>query len=434
MRHCRAGGQRKTGKEGVIPMLLPDYYEFCCRVKIVAGHDALGKIPDLLIERGAKKPLIVTDKGVAGAGLIDIVSRAIGDRVAAGLIADDVPPDSDLRVVNRLARLYRDNACDSLLAVGGGSVMDTAKGVNIVVSENADDLMAFSGAGALNRHLKPLIAVPTTAGTGSEVTQVAVVKDHEKHLKMAFTSYFLLPDISVLDSRMTLTMPPFITAMTGMDAMSHAVEAYYCLQKNPLSDAHARAAVGMIYRQLPLTVKNPEDRDSRLAMAVAACLAGIAFSNSMVGLVHNLGHATGSVCGVPHGLCMAILLPYGLEYNMHKRADIMAELLLPMAGEEVYLATPAERRAEKVVSLIRGLNEELHAVTGGRHARCLQEIRDREGKPSVPRDILPEIARAALLDGASIYNPEDTDYEDNLLVLEAAWEGKPLDRTRVKKG
>ena len=415
-------------------MLLPDYYEFCCRVKIVAGHDALEKIPDLLIERGAKKPLVITDKGVAGAGLIDIVSRALGDRVQADLIADDVPPHSDLRVVNRLARLYRDNACDAIIAVGGGSVMDTAKGINIVVSENAEDLMAFSGVGALKRPLKPLVAVPTTAGTGSEVTQVAVIKDHEKHLKMAFGSYFLLPDISILDSRMTLTMPPFITAMTGMDAMSHAVEAYYCLQKNPLSDAHALSAVGMIYRHLPLVVKNPDDREGRLAMAVAACLAGIAFSNSMVGLVHNLGHATGSVCGVPHGLCMAILLPYGLEYNLHKMADVMAELLLPMAGEQVYLATPAEQRAQKVVSLIRGLNEDLHAITGGRHARCLQEIKDREGKPSVPRDVLPQIAAAALLDGASIYNPEDTDYEDNLMVLEAAWEGKPLDRSRVKKG
>lgn len=415
-------------------MLLPDYYEFCCRVKIVAGHDALEKIPDLLTERGAKKPLIITDKGVAGAGLIDIVSRALGDRVFADLIADNVPPDSDLRVVNQLARLYQDNACDAIIAVGGGSVMDTAKGVNIVVSENATDLMAFSGVGALKRPLKPLIAVPTTAGTGSEVTQVAVIKDHEKHLKMAFGSYFLLPDISVLDSRMTMTMPPFITAMTGMDAMSHAVEAYYCLQKNPLSDAHALAAVNMIYQYLPVVAKNPADQDARLAMAVGACLAGIAFSNSMVGLVHNLGHATGSVCGVPHGMCMAIMLPYGLEYNMHKREEAIAGLLLPMAGEAVYRDTPQAQRAAKVVSLIRQLNADLNAITGGRHARFFQEVKDREGKPMVPREILPEIARAALSDGASIYNPEDTDYDDNLMVLEAAWEGKPLDRAKVKKG
>jgi alcohol dehydrogenase len=415
-------------------MILPDYYEFCCRVKIVAGHDALEKIPALLADMGSKKPLIITDKGVAAAGLVDIVVNALKDGIAIGGIADNVPPDSDLRVVNQLAGLYRDNGCDAIIAVGGGSVMDTAKGVNIVVSENATDLMAFSGAGALKRRLKPLVAIPTTAGTGSEVTLVAVIKDHEKHLKMAFTSYFLLPNVSILDSRMTMTMPPFITAMTGMDALSHAVEGYYCLQKNPLSDAHSLAAVNMIFKYLPTVTKNPSDKEGRLAMAIAACLAGISFSNSMVGLVHNLGHATGSVCGAPHGICMATILPYGLEYNMHKREEIIAELLLPIAGEAVYLKTPKQERAQKVASLIREMNQELNSLTSGRHPRCLQEIKDRDGKPLVPRELLPEIAKAALSDGASIYNPEDTDYEDNLMVLEAAWEGKPLDRSKVKKG
>lgn len=415
-------------------MVLPDYYEFCCRVKIVAGHDALEQIPRLLSEKGAKKPLIITDKGVTGAGLIDVVSLVLQDRSTGNLIADNVPPDSDLRIVHQLAQFYRDNGCDAIIAVGGGSVMDTAKGVNIVVSENASDLMAFSGAGALKRPLKPLIAIPTTAGTGSEVTQVAVIKDHEKHLKMAFLSYFLLPDVSILDPRMTITMPPFITAMTGMDALSHAIEAYYCLQKNPLSDAHALSAVRMICQHLPMVVQNPSDLNGRLAMSIGACLAGIAFSNSMTGIVHNLGHASGSVCGVPHGLAMAILLPYGLEYNMHKCKDTIARLLLPMAGEADYLNTQKEQKAQKVVSLIRQMNEDLHTLTNGRHARCFCEVKDREGKPMVPREMLPKIAGAALLDGASMYNPEDTDYDDNLMVLEAAWEGCPLDLSKVKKG
>lgn len=415
-------------------MIVPDYYEFCCRVKLLAGHDALERMADVLAERGIKKPLIVTDKGVAGAGLIDIVSKALSVSLNAHLVADTVPPDSDLRVVNELAAFYRDEGCDAVIAVGGGSVMDTAKGINIIVSENAADLMAFSGVGALKRPLKPMVAVPTTAGTGSEVTQVAVIKDHERHLKMAFGSYFLLPDMAVLDSRMTLTVPPFITAMTGMDAISHAMEAYYCLQKNPLSDAHSLAALSLLYRNLPVVTETPGDREARLEMAVGACLAGIAFSNSMVGMVHNLGHATGSVCGVPHGLCMAIFLPYGLEYNMHKRGDIMGELLLPLAGEAEYRETPREQRAKKVVSFVRRMNSKLNELTGGRHARCLREVVDRDGVPMVPREVLPEIARAALLDGASVYNPEEADYDDNVMVLEAAWEGEPLDRGKVKRG
>jgi alcohol dehydrogenase len=415
-------------------MELPKYYEFCCRVKIIAGHDALEKIPGILASLRAERPMIVTDKGVSGAGLIDIVIHAIQGRVTIGAIADDVPPDSDLRVVNRLAHVYREKGCDSLIAVGGGSVMDTAKGINIVVSEKADDLMKFSGGNVLKRPLKPLIAIPTTAGTGSEVTLVAVIKDHEKHFKMLFVSYFLLPDVSVVDSRMTLSLPPAITAATGMDALSHAVEAYTCLAKNPLSDAHAIAAINLISENLVKVTKNPDDRNGRLAMASAATLAGIAFSNSMVGMVHTLGHSVGSVCGVPHGMCMAILLPYGLEYNMHKNGHFTSELLLPLAGAEVYAGVSKERRTEEVIASIRRMNQDLHGATGGRHPRYFGEVVDRDGRQMVPKEKLPDVAKTALGDGSIFYNPEETDYDDFLMVLEAAWEGKSLDTNRIKKG
>ena len=196
-------------------MHIPSYYEFCCKVKTVSGHDALERIPGLLHGMGAKTPMIVTDKGVTRAGLANIVIDAIEDGISVGFVADDVPSDSDLTVVNDIASIYRQHACDAIIAVGGGSVLDTAKGVNILVSEDADDLMWFSGAGALKRKLKPLIAVPTTAGTGSEVTLVAVIADHENNRKMAFASYFLLPDAAVIDSRMTLTLPVHIAAATA---------------------------------------------------------------------------------------------------------------------------------------------------------------------------------------------------------------------------
>jgi len=414
-------------------MDLPGYYEFCCRVKMIAGHDVLERIPEVLSHLNAGKPMIVTDKGVSGAGLINIVTDAVKSGIAVAAITDDVPPDSDLQVVNRLAQMYQEQGCDSLIAVGGGSVMDTAKGINIVVSEKADDLMKFSGANALKRSLKPLIAIPTTAGTGSEVTLVAVIKDPEKHLKMAFVSYFLLPDVAIIDPRMTLSLPPAITAATGMDALSHAVEAYTCLAKNPLSDAHALAATELISSNLINVTRNPDDKNGRLAMANAASLAGMAFSNSMVGMVHTIGHSVGSVCGVPHGACMAIFLPYGLEYNLHKNGDLSAELLLPLAGAEEYAKTPKNERAKKVIAFIRQMNQNLYDATGGRHARCLKEVTDRNGKQMVPREKLPEIAKTALGDGSIFYNPEDLDYNDFLMVLEAAWEGKPLDTGRLKK-
>lgn len=415
-------------------MYLPGYYEFCSRVKMIAGHEALERIPGELSDLHARKPLIVTDRGVCDAGLIDIVTDAIKNNITIGAIADDVPQDSDLQVVNRLASVYRENGCDSLIAVGGGSVMDTAKGINIIVSENAEDLMKFSGAGALKKALKPLIAIPTTSGTGSEVTLVAVVKDHERGLKMAFVSYFLLPDVAILDSRMTLTLPPFITASTGMDAMAHAVEAYTCLAKNPLSDSCALAAISLLSENLLKVMRNPDDKDGRLAMATGATLAGMAFSNSMVGMVHTLGHAVGSVCGVPHGSCMAILLPYGLEYNMHKNGHLTAELLLPLGGSKVYVKTPEHLRAEKVVDYIRNINNDLNDISNGRHSRFFKEIVDRNGKQMVPRVKLADIARAALSDGSVFWNPEELDYDDFLMVLEHAWEGVPLDRSRIKKG
>ena len=415
-------------------MELPGYYEFTCRAQIIAGHEALEQIPGALARLRAGKAMVVTDPGVTSAGLTDVALRAMGDGIRIGALAADVPPDSDLDVVHRLAKLYREKGCDALIAVGGGSVMDTAKAVNILISERADDLMRFSGAGALRRPLQPLVAVPTTAGTGSEVTLVAVVKDHRRHLKMAFVSPYLLPDVAVLDSRMTLSLPPVITAATGMDALTHAVEAYYGLSKNPLSDGAALAAVRLIGENLLRVTREPTDRNGRLAMATAALLAGMAFSNSMVGMIHTMGHATGSVCGVPHGVCMAIYLPYGLEYNLHKREDTMAELLLPLAGEETYRTTPPEERAQRLIDAVRKLNADLHEATEGRHFRFLSEIKDREGRPMVTRERIPEIARAALCDGSIFYNPEELDFEDLRRVIFSAWTGVPLDTHRIRKG
>jgi len=415
-------------------MHIPEYFEFCCRVKTLAGHNALESIPTALAQLNANTPLILTDKGVAGAGLIDIVTAAIKEKVSIGSIEDNIPPDSDLRVVNHLAGVYREKKCDSIIAVGGGSVLDTAKGVNIVVSEEADDLIQFCGAGAIKRPLNPLIAIPTTSGTGSEVTLVAVIADHEKNRKMLFTSYFLLPDVAVLDSRMTLTLPPFLTSSTGMDAMTHAIEAYTCLAKNPLSDTHAFAAIDLLSNNLLNVVKNPDDQEGRLALAKGANLAGIAFSNSMVGMVHTLGHSIGSVCHVPHGTCMSILLPYGLEYNLHKNADQTAEILYPLAGPEIYANTPKHQRAEKVISHVRQMNQDLYDTTNGRHARCFKEVLNREGAQMVTPDHFSRIAQTALGDGSIVYNPEELDYDDCMMVMAAAWEGVPLDRSKIKKG
>ena len=415
-------------------MHVPGYYEFCSPVHTIAGHRALEKIPEVLIRLGARCPMLLTDAGVTAAGLADIVSDAVTPEMPIGAIEDDVPTDSDVKTVNRIANVYRDNGCDCIIAVGGGSVMDTAKGINIVVSENGTDLMQFSGAGRLKRPLKPLIAIPTTAGTGSEVTLVAVIADHDRHRKMLFASYFLVPDAAILDPRMTLTLPAAITAATAMDALCHAVEAYTCLAKNPISDAHALLAIELIGQNLLDVIENPGDKNGRLALAVAANMAGIAFSNAMVGMVHTLGHSVGAVCGVPHGNCMAILLPYGLEYNMHKNGHLTAQLLLPLAGARMVAKTPAHLRAKQVVATIRQLNQRLYQATNGTHARFFKEITGPDGGARVPADQLESIAENARGDGSIFYNPEELDHDDLLMVISHAWAGTPLDQHQVKQG
>jgi alcohol dehydrogenase len=415
-------------------MNIPGYYEFCNRVKIASGHKALDKLPEMLKSLKSSRPMIVTDKGVMSAGLIVPVKKSLGTKVKAAGYYDNVPADSDVKTVLEIAKLYRSSKCDSIIAVGGGSVLDTAKGVNILVSENSDNLMDFTGAGALKRPLKPLIAVPTTSGTGSEMTLVAVIADHARDVKMPFPSLFLLPDYAILDSRMTKTLPPFLTAPTAMDAMTHAIEGYTCLAKNPLSDVTAITAIQLISRNVLTAVTKPGDLKARLALANGSALAGMSFSNSMVGLVHAIGHSVGAICHVAHGTCMSILLPYGLEYNLHKTGHLTAELLFPLMGDEVYTGTPVSERPLKVIAYIRELNSELRRLTGNRHYTCFKEIVDKEGRMAVPKEKLPEIARLSLNDGSIVQNPEELDYDDMLLVLEHAWEGTPLDLKKIKKG
>ncbi|MDO8267153.1 MAG: iron-containing alcohol dehydrogenase [Moraxellaceae bacterium] len=390
------------------------YYEFFCPVKVIAGHKALEHMPFELHTLQAKRPLVITDKGVVAVGLLNHIHAAFdGAEAEIQAVFDDVPPDSSLQTVREAAAVYRHHNCDAIIAVGGGSVIDTSKAVNILVSEGGDDLLRFSGAHNLKRPLKPLFVVPTTAGTGSETTMVAVISDKDKGVKIPFTSYFLMPTAAVLDPRMTLTLPPHITAMTAMDAMTHAVEAFTCLGANPISDAYATGAVRKISENLLKVMDNPADADGRLELAQASTMAGIAFSNAMVGMVHSLGHSVGAVCHLPHGLCMSLFLPYVLEYNKEVNGDRIGELLLPLAGADVYAATPKAQRADKAIEVIRQMRDALYE-------RCkLPRTLLETGK--VREDQLEQIADLAINDGSIIFNPKEADRAELLGVLKLSW-------------
>ena len=404
-------------------MRLPDYYEFCSRITIVAGPDALEQIPALLATREGSRPMILTDRGGMAAGPADRVTEAMGDGMAIAAVKEDIPPEAEVKTISRLAGVFRKNACNAIIAIGGGGVPDTAKGLNILVSEDTDDLAAHTGAGIIKRPLHPFIALPTSIETGSAVTPAAVITDPDNDRELPFTSPFLLPHAVVIDPRMMLPLSRPITSAAAVAAMARAVEAYTMLSQNPLSDAHALEALTLIRNHLFPVIETPAHTEGQLALVSAAAMADIAASNAMPGLVHALGHAAASVCGVPRNTCTAILLPYGLEYNRHKIEDRIADLLLHLAGPDLFARTPENNRAAAAIQWIRDLNLRLNRATGGRHATCLREIQDAEDNAMVSRQALPAIAKKALGNVALLYNPEEADYNDLLKVADAAWEG-----------
>jgi alcohol dehydrogenase len=232
--------------------------------------------------------MIITDKGVRANKLLEPIETAFASTDAEiGYIFDDVPPDSSLETVRNAAQFYRDNNCDAIIAVGGGSVIDTSKATNILVSEGGNDLLKYSGAHNLQTH-STIFVIPTTSGTGSEVTMVAVVSDTQKNVKLAFASYYLMPHAAILDPRMTQTLPAHLTAMTAMDAMTHAIEAYTCSAANPLLMRYVQGALKKSVKTCLMSGK-PIRCTSMFRTGTSFNHGGIAFSNSMVGLVHSLG-------------------------------------------------------------------------------------------------------------------------------------------------
>jgi alcohol dehydrogenase len=393
--------------------MIPSYFEFTNPVRIIAGHKALDNLSFELGQLNAHKPLILTDQGIINAGLLKHVKDVFKGTDISFSLFDDVTQDSSEELVKNIANLYRDTGSDSLIAVGGGSVIDTAKAVNVLVTENSDDLMQFAGAEVLKNPLKPLLVIPTTSGTGSEATGVAVIKDQKRNIKMGFSNHYMIPKVAILDPRMTLTLPPLITAATGMDALTHAIESYYCLQKNPVSDSFAFSAVKIVSENLIQGILNPSDSNIRFALSVGAFLAGVGLSNSIAGMVHSLGHATGGICGVPHGIAMNIFLPHGIEYNFPKVGESIGELQLPLAGAEIYAQTPKRERPNAVLLFIHDLQDRLYELT--KLPRTLKEA-------NVPKTKFEAIAKAAINDGSIAFNPEEMSYEDALKVLEKAYD------------
>ncbi len=372
--------------------------------RLVFGINAVkdvGAEVDLL---KCSKAFIVTDKGVAEAGLAEKVEKALGSRYVGTF--DGCPQDSGYHIVNQAAEIAREKGADCLISVGGGSVIDTAKGMAILLKEGGK-LEDYSGFQLLTRPQTPHIAIPTTAGTGSEVTYAFVIKDWEKNQKLLYADDYIIPNTGILDPTMTQGLPPMLTAITGMDALTHAVEAIHALQAEPISDAMACGAIQMIMENLPRCVENGDDLVARGQQQIAATMAGIAFSNAQVGLVHAMAHCVGALYQVPHGMANSILLPHVMKYNLEYCPDRYA-LVARAMGLDVRDMSD-EEAGEAAIQAIWELTRKMGVP------QKLREV-------NVPEDGLEQAADMALYDGSIVYNPRPVlDPEEVLQVYKEAW-------------
>lgn len=289
-------------------------FSFELPTKIVFGPGCLSELGAELALLGCKKPLLVTDGGVERAGIVDKVIAAMNGISCAVFNGVEANP-KDVNVAAGAER-YRESGCDSILAVGGGSPIDCAKSIGVLVANGAADIKAFEGKGAPSKPLPPLVCVPTTAGTGSELTFSSVITDTKNNYKMTVKNAFTAAKLAVCDPALTLSVPPSVTAATGIDALTHAIEAFTATCAEPLADAAALYAIELIYASLVPAFKNGSDLEARSKMLMGSMLAGIAFSHADVASVHCIAESLGGLYDLPHGLCNAVMLPHVMAYNM----------------------------------------------------------------------------------------------------------------------
>ena len=318
---------------------------------------------------GGTKAVIYTDKGLLHAGVVDMVIEAIkSSNLELVGVYDKIVQDARIDLINDGAAFYRKCGADCMVVVGGGSVMDTAKAINILIGGGLDDFSPlaeqvglFEGA----KRLPPHIAFPTTAGTGAEVTYAMVVLDEKAKAKIACAHPYCNADIAMLDPELTVKLPPKITAFTAMDAMTHAIEAVSNIGPNPISDGLGLHAIRLIAKYLPETMKDPENIDARGYLLIASSMAGMSFINSFTGGVHATAHALGALYGIPHGLANSIMLPHLMTYNLEENpsrfvliADAMGVNVDKLTPEEAaWAAVQAVKDLQKAVGLTQTLKD-----------------------------------------------------------------------------
>ncbi|MCE5274713.1 MAG: iron-containing alcohol dehydrogenase [Deltaproteobacteria bacterium] len=355
--------------------------------KIVFGVDSSKDVEIEMSTLGGTKAVVVTDEGIIKAGLIDHITKALGGKCVG--VYSDIPQDTGVDVVDKGAAFARKNGADIVISVGGGSVIDTAKGMCMLITEGGT-LRDFNGIQLLTRPQVPHIVIPTTAGTGSEVTNAAVILDKEMGQKRLIVENFNIPRLGILDPKMTAKLPKLLTAGTGMDAMTHAVEALHALPHEPITDGLAMHAIRLLYRYLPTCVENGNDLVARGQVQIAATMAGWAFSIAGIGIVHAMAHSIGAIAHVPHGYANGMLLAECMEFNLESCPDAYA-----MVAESFGVRERGMDDLDAASAAVRALKEFTKNIG---HPQRLSEFKVNE-------DDIAKAAELSLGDGCILNNP-----------------------------
>lgn len=368
------------------------------------GADCLVEAADAVVGHGFKKALIVTDKVLNQIGMVSQVEKLLNERNIETVVFDGTQPNPTIKNVEAGLALLKSNQCDFVISLGGGSPHDCAKGIALVAT-NGGSIGDYEGLDVSKKPQMPLVAINTTAGTASEMTRFCIITDEETHIKMAIVDKNTTPIMSVNDPKLMLAMPSSLTAATGMDALTHAVEAYVSTAATPITDAVAIKAMEIIQANLRAVVANGDDLEAREQMAYAQFMAGMAFNNASLGYVHAMAHQLGGFYDLPHGVCNAVLLPHVQRYN----AQVCPERLRDVAkalGADVENLTP-EQGADKAIELIQELSKDVKIPAN------LTEL-------GAKKEDLPTLATNALKDACGFTNPKQGTKEDVIEIFSQA--------------
>jgi choline dehydrogenase len=359
-------------------------------MRLVHGAGAVRRIGELARELGVSRPLVVTDPGVAAAGVLE---RAL-EHLDGATVFDGVRPNPDIELVDEGARHYRDEGCDGLVGIGGGSSLDTAKAIGVVARHGGSILEYEYGRTPLSKRLPPLVAVPTTAGTGSEVTLWAVITDHDRQIKFNVGGSPLIGShVALIDPELMLGLPPAVTAATGMDALSHAIECYTCDYHQPFTDAVALHAIELVGAWLRRAVDEGSDLEARTQMAHAATLGGLAYGTESAGAAHAMSQSAGGVHDCPHGALTARVLGPVCEYNVPADPGRYARIARALGVDTSGL--------DEAAAALAGV-EEVYRLTDDVRIPTMVELGFSESE-------IPMLARIAFEDPQTIGNPREVD-------------------------